>query len=64
MSIRLNNVNKTLKSMYSILGVEKNDVIIESAKASEKTRSFLNILNICAMLFLRELMLNISNHPP
>ena len=57
--IRLNNENNTLKSIYSILGNEKNEVITARDKAKVKTTSFLNILSCFAKVFLREIESNI-----
>ena len=54
-----NKVNKTLKSMYSILEIQKNEVIITRVIASIKTKLFLNIFNIYVMLCLSETVINI-----
>ncbi|MGH4140356.1 hypothetical protein [Clostridium sp.] len=61
-SIRLNKVNNTLKSIYSILGVETNEEITASTNAKTKTASFFNIFNILVVLCLRDMVLNILYH--
>jgi len=62
--MRLNNVNKTLKSMYSTFGKEKKEVIIANVAANVKTTSPLKILNNFADLCLIATVVNIFYHSP
>jgi len=60
--IRLNKVNKTLKSMYSILGKEKKEVIMASIAARVNTTSFLKKFKVFVVLCFTVAMFNISDH--